>query len=242
MYLKVGGKLRPFNEASASIRYEPQYDLRRRIISIRERWDIRGRVVLQANATESRMTQALAILDQDFSQPTPDLVFIEDNQSTPTFYQLRAADCLDGPNIVASSFPGDGADIYPTGNAYEITFEAEKSVPGAGGDVIVEFEEQLQQLQGGTEYDFVGGAINYAELQITRQHAPYKYRQVGRAVGLYGYPQAPGPLWPLNQLRTNLPTYRTPREYGRVPRYFETRWDYLFGSVFPLVGRPHTLT
>jgi len=237
MYLKVQNTLRPFNEAWATITYEPVYDLRKRVIQLKERWEIEGRVVLQSG-TQGQMTLALSQLDRDFSQYEPDLVFVEDDGVTESFMRLKSADCLQGPYMLRSSFPHNNQNIYATGESYSITFEGIKRVPGTGG--LVSFTENLQKMSGGTEIVFVGGAINYAERQIAKQHAPYMYRQSGSAVGLYGWPVPPPPIWPSALLGEAKVNYVSPRELGRVNMYYEVQWTYEFGNEFALAGRPHS--
>lgn len=242
MYLKVGNFIRPFNEARAAIRYTPRYDVKRRLVEIEEVWEISGRIVLQTNATQSRMTQALQLLDRDFGQYRPDLVFLEDDGVTESFLQLKRGDCIDGPYVGSSGLPSDGADIYATGVSYQVTMVGVKSIVGAGSNVVLEFTEQVSQLSGGRIEGHVGGAINLAERQVFRQFEPYRYVQSGRAVGLYGYVQPPPPIWPGAQTRRNQPVKVSPRVIGPVRnREYEISWSYEFEHVFPLFGDPHEI-
>lgn len=240
MYLKIGNVLRQFNEVKTpSISYKPFYDARRRIAYVEEQWQISGRIVLQTNATQTRMTQALQQLESDWNQTRPSLLFVEDNGVTPSFLKLDASTCFDGPNVVDSSFPGDAADIYATGMLWAVTVVA-KRLPAGAGNSILEFSESVAKVSGGTIIGFVGGAINYPERQIFKQHEPYMYEQTGRAVGLFGYPDPPPPLWPGAQLEEMKPVLISPRVTGSVNSEFEVQWSYRFGNEFPLAGVPHT--
>lgn len=241
MYLKIGGRLRMFNEATASVSYRPVYDSQRRMTYVDETWNITGRVVLQTNATQRNMTIALDQLKRDMSQHRPDLQFIEDDGYTATTFRLLASQCLNGPDLIDLQFPGGEEDVYATGVAYSAQFDARKLASGSGGDPIIEFSETLVNPSGGRVDGFVGGAINLPERQIFKQHEAYTYTQSGRAVGLYGYPVPPPPLWPGAQLRRNKPVYISPRIGGQRPMEFEVQWEYQFGSVFPLIGVPHVL-
>lgn len=241
MYLKVGGRLRPFNEARAGISYLPRYDARQRAVAVEERWEITGRVVLETVATQTRMTQALRVLESDFNQPNPDLEFIEDDGSTPSFFRLLRSDCIDGPKIVASAFPQDQADIYSTGTSYSITMVGVRPVAGSGANVVLEFSETWEQISGGRKEGYVGGAINYPERQVFKQHEAYTYVQRGSAVGLYGYIVPPAPLFPFHQTADNRPVYVSPRVIGKVNTEYELSWIYEFASDTPLVGRPHEI-
>lgn len=241
MYLKIGGVLRMFNEATASVSYKPVYDNNRRMTYVDEGWAIAGRVVLQTNASQRNMTIAIDKLKRDFSQVRPDLIFIEDDGYTPSTFKLLARECLQGPDITDLTFPTSTEDIYPTGVNYTANYEARKSALGSGANPIIEFQETLSNPSGGEVRQMVGGAINLAEMQITKQNDPYLYTQSGRAVGLYGYPSPPPPLWPSALLRRNRPVLVGPRVLGPRPMEFEITWEYLFGSPFPLIGVPHIL-
>ena len=241
MFLRIGNKTRPFNEARCSIRYQPVYDAKKRAIAFDETWDISGRIVLQTNATQTRMTQAIALLRTDFQQERPNLIFIEDDGVTQSAFKLLANECIDGPRMDVSGFPNDGADVYATGMAYNVTAIARRPVSGSGSNPILEFREQIANPSGGMELGFVGGAINDPELQVFRQNAPYLYTQSGSAVGMYGHITAPGPLWPQFQLRRNAPVYASARVIGFVNTEFETSWQYEFGSPYPLIGLPHEI-
>lgn len=240
MYLKVGGRLRPFNEARADITYVPRYDARKRVISIEETWAISGRVVLQDVASQGLMTKALQLLKSDFDQHRPDLQFIEDNGSTPSFLKLLRSDCIDGPKVAVSGFPMDARDVYATGTSYTVTMVGTR--PVGSGNAVLEFEETWEQTAGGRIEGYVGGAINRAERQVFKQHEPYAYVQRGRAVGLYGYVVPPAPLFQFQQTKQNRPAYTSPRMIGTPNTEFECSWVYEFESDVPLSGLPHVLS
>lgn len=241
MYLRIGSFTRPFNEATASITYQPQYDARNRVIAVKERWAISGRIVLQTNATQSRMTAAIRTLSRDANQVRPDLVFIEDDGVTETALALRAADCVEGPNLISASFPDDSANVYATGVQYGLDYEAMRVAQGSGSDIVTEFQETVANPSGGEVRGYVGGAINFPELQRFRQHAPFEYTQSGTAVGMYGYPIPPLPLWPQFLLRKPEIVRTGPEINGPIPMYFRVDWSYSFGSPFELFGNPHIL-
>ncbi len=239
MYLRIGTRMRKFNEANASVSYAPVYDNRKQAIYVDETWNITGRLVLQEDASQANMTLAINQLARDLEQPRPDLQFLEDDGYTPSAFRLLAANCLEGPNLISAEFPSGGNDVYATGVAYSAQFQARKAI--ARNDAITEFSEQLSNPTGGQVEGYVGGAINLPERQVFKQSEPYTYTQSGRAVGLYGYPIPPLPLWPAWQLRRNKPVYLSPRISFPIPMEFEVQWEYNFGSEFPLIGTPHIL-
>lgn len=243
MYLRIGGRLRPFNEADASISYFPVFDGLRRMVKVRTVWQIDGSIVLQQNATQSNMTQALAILENDFRQPRPDLVFLEDDGSTPSRLSLLAQNCLDGPRLTNFSYPKNADKVYAISVPYTATMEAD-SIVGSAGNAIMEFNEEIvDNGDGGWERVHVGGAINPPEEQIGVQHNVYTYRQTGSAVGLYDYPQVPPAIWPALLKRPYPATVLSaPQIRGAVDQMFRINWSYTFESSYRLFGRPHRIT
>lgn len=243
MFLRIGGKLRPFNEADASITYTPIFDGQRRMVKVHQTWQIDGTVLLQTNATQTRMTQALNILEQDFSQYRPDLIFLEDNGATPSVLKLLASNCLTGPELTNFSFPKSPEKVYATGVPYVAIMEADVSAIAAGNAILAFTEEVVSEGSGGWERVHVGGAINLPEEQIGTQYNPYRYRQSGTAVGLYGYPYIPPPLWPSKLKRPNPQVVESsPEILGLVDQNFRISWSYMFESAYPLTGHPHRTT
>jgi hypothetical protein len=243
MYLRVGGRLRPFNEADASISYQPIFDGERRMVKVHTTWQIDGVIVLQENATQSRMTAALQVLEQDFRQYRPDLVFLEDNGATESKLSLLSALCLDGPRLTNFSYPKNADKVYSNGMPYTATMEADTSA-GSVGNAIIDFTEAItDEGVGGWERVFVGGAINLPEEQIGTQYNPYRYRQSGTALGLYDYPQIPPPIWPALLKRPDpVVTTVSPEIRGSVDQNFRISWTYIFESAYKLYGRPHRIT
>ncbi len=243
MYLRIGSKIRPFNEARASIAYQVAYDGFNRASTVKVTWGISGRVIQQSNATATGMSQKIAILKQDFSQFRPDLHFYEDDGITPTELRLLASELLDGPNLLDLSFPDKEPDVYTTGVEYGATFEGTGRAVGATANPISEFQETITPGDdGGLILGYVGGALNPPELQVFKQAEAWSYTQSGSAVGLYGYPDPPPPLWPQFQMRTMQPIKESPRVAGPIPMYFRISWSYRFASPFQLSGNPHTFT
>lgn len=240
MYLKVGSRIRPFNEADAAISYSPIYDAYNRMTSIDERWDITGRIVLQTNASQANMTKAIRLLQQDFNQERPDLIFLEDDGVRESAWALRANECMDGPKVVDSGFPQDPQNVYATGTSYSVSMMGRRAVRSAARNPILEFTEEIDPRGGGPIVGYVGGALNYAERQVFKQFDPWTCVQRGSAVGLYGWPIPPGPIWPQAQLERMIPRKVAPRVLGPIQQEFEITWEYKFGWPFALTGNPHT--
>jgi|688.fasta_scaffold04211_24 hypothetical protein len=240
MILYINGVPRPANEAVASITYQPTYDATRVITKTTERWDISGRIIPEHPTSSAKMTAALQLLNQTFSQPEPDLIFTEVD-GTPTALELRSVNCLRGPYIIDSGIPNQADDVYRNGMSYRITFEAERFIGGGSRVPILEFSEQLSSESGGEEHVYVGGAVNFPERQVAFQRKQYVYTQSGRAVGLLAYPFVPPPIWPFAQMKIPRISKMGPRKIGKVDTEYEISWSYEFEWHQPLYGNPHRL-
>lgn len=244
MYLRIGSRLRPFLEARAdAIAYVPEYDVGRRMVAVRESWRVSGRLVLEHNATGQRaMTTALRQLETDLSQFRPDVVILEDDGVTPTFFELLAGDCVSGPDITEIILPAEGTDIYSIATPYAFTVEATRSLNNLTNS-IVEFREEVDFDPGGLVYGHVGGAINFAERQIFKENEIWRATQSGVVVGKYGPVSIPGPLWPAALVKAPRMTEPSPRILAPVLQEYETRYVYTFESATPIPRlSPHILT
>lgn len=238
MKLKIGGRVRPNNEAVSSISYSPMYDVSRRMVGIVERWDTSGRLIPTV-AGQPQMTAFLNQLSTDISQSNVDLVYLEDVTNAPTALKLIAADCLRGPYILDLGLPNQADDVYATGMTYRVIWEALKPY-GSAGNALLDFNETIIVEPGGETFVMVGGAVNYPERQLAFQNKPYTYIQSGSAVGMYATPNPPGPIWPFAavNIQPRL-TYSSPRQVGNIDVEFGVAWEYRFEWHVPLIGSPH---
>ena len=242
MYFKIGGVFRPFQEVDAAISAELRFDGSRRLVATRQVWQISGRLVLQEDATQTNMTAALGQLDQDYRQERPDLIFYQDDQTTPSHLQLLRANCLDGPNLTNFSYPQSPDKVYANCVPYAATFEADVPINSAGNPIMEFREEVIDVGSGGWERVHVGGTINPPEEQIGTQFNVYRYQQTGSAVGLYDYPQIPPPIWPAALKRPNPRKVKSsPEVQGPVKQRFRIQWTYEYEASYELFGNPHFL-
>lgn len=243
MYLKVGGAIRPFVEANVEPTYRLIYDGQRRIVKTAVTFAIDGRIVLQDGASQRAMTQAIELMFRQFSQPNPDIILLEDDGSTESAIKLRRQDCLLGPEVVELSLPSNEGRVYSVSAPYRITVTAEIS-RASGANPIVAFSEMLADLgTGGWEKVYVGGAINPPEEQIAQQFTTYKYVQQGSAVGMFGYPTIPPPIFPRYLKRPRPRVERMgPEILGNVPQNYRISWAYEYESAWELRGFPHNFT
>ncbi len=70
-------------------------------------------------------------------------------------------------------------------------------------------------------------------------YTAYRATQTGQAVGLYGYPPVPPPLFPGKLEEGGRPTLGSPRLRNGVYVDWPVSWSYSFVSATPLVGFPN---
>jgi len=241
MYLRIGGTLRPFVEADVEPSYQPFYDGQRRIYKTGVTMRVSGRIVQNESPTQAGMTALIQTLQQQLSAPRPDIVLLGDDGSTPSAISLYASNCVSGPEVRELTLPSNAGKLYLTSCPYSFTVYGE--VTAGSGSTILEFMEAIQDAgTGGYEIVHVGGAINPPERQIGQQYTPYRYTQQGFAVGAFGYPVIPPPIWPgaLKRPRPQV-MYEGPQIIGPIPQNFRVSWSYEYESAYELFGIPHQL-
>lgn len=243
MILSVGGRLRPNNEAVASVSISPVYDVDHKIRFYFERWDVTGRIVNYPIATQAITTAAIARLRQDLLQPNVDIEFLEDTTKAQTAFKLLAANCVTGPYITEYAFPNSAEEVYATGVMYRVLYEA-KCIASGNASNLLEFNETVECVQpGGREFVYVGGAINYPERQLGRQWKTWRYVQSGSALGATAAPFAPPPIWPFALVNPDdrRGSRASPRLLGRTAGLdtdYAITWEYEYEWHTQLNGIP----
>lgn len=243
MYLVLGGKTRPFLEANLDdVSYEGVYNAFNQMRQVKETWRISGRIVNDdiggTSAAAAWMTEAVKEFRTDLvTANRPRVTFLTDDMSVSA-YDMDPMVCVEGPTIQDISFP-IGEDIYTTGHNYSFGVTATRAV-GSGHDVL-EFSESLENSAGGRLIGHVGGIVNPAEPQVFKEFEPWRWSQTGSAVGMYGYPLIPGPIYPANQIRPVRIKLYGPEIIYPVPQRFKIDWSYEFESNVALPPTtPHT--
>lgn len=249
MYLKIDDKVFPFLEATVDdVSYQPMFNVRRQAVRMQIQWQITGRMVYgysfptSGNAQQSMTTALNELVNFIQSRNRPKVTLLHDDGATASFFNLDPATCIEGPWIDTTRIPRTAEDIYTASQVYQLTVTAMKLGTTADTDLI-SFTETVSQAAGGQIVGCVGGAINFAEKQIFKQHEPYSYIQDGSAVGLLGYPIPPNSIYPSDRARPRRITRVSPRVLYPIPQEFEIRWSDEFISPFPLLDvYPHIVT
>jgi len=240
MYLKIGTTTRPLNENKVTVSYQPKYSLTRLITEVVETWTIQGVIILEGeDATPANMATEINAVNAMMDQVEPDMYVLDDDlELTP--WKLLAATCSEGPRVVDFAWTSGEQSIYPVMESYQAIFQATRPIGGG----LVMFAETLTPEPGGTEFVWVGGAINVPEQQVGTQYKTWRVRQSGTAIGLLGYPTPPPAIWPFALTRPASDGWAqatSPRKLGRVDTEFAISWNYEFEWHQPLFGTPNRI-
>ena len=240
MLLEVGSKrFSNFDCKLEDVSYNPVFDITRRVALIVETWQISGRLIYGysvATGTDPQVQMTAGIVSARTaleSQFRPRVVLYNDNTVTESAFKMDPSSFLEGPEISVQSWPSNDAAVYSASAPFRLTITGTRQgqLDATG---IMEFLETLKPGTGGTIYGHVGGSIGFAEKQIFMQNEPYSYTQEGSAVGLYGYPIPPGPIYPSSRTRPRRITKVSPRKIFPIPMEFEIQWVDEFESAFQL--------
>lgn len=196
-------------------------------------WTITGR--LQAD-TPAALAAALVALELAYSVWYGDLGLFDGNTMV---MGLLNGGSLTGVKIVQPpSYPsGEGAQLT-TFLDYVIVATADYPA-GAGQNLLKSFTETLAFSGGGPRLAAVECVNVPPQEQVLALYTAYRATQTGQAVGMYGYPPVPPPLFPGKQEVAGQPTFSSPRLRNGVYVDWPVSWSYSFVSATPLVGLPN---
>jgi hypothetical protein len=104
---------------------------------------------------------------------------------------------------------------------------------------MVSFTETVEMEGGGPVFVMLSSINMAPQRQMTQVASPYRAVQRGQAVGQFGYPIPPPPIWPW--ALCHAPKFKriAPKQDGLVLTDFGITWLYEFESSSPLFGWPH---
>lgn len=205
------------------------------------RWSLYGRLGTQG-MTQAQLLAAITALETAYASQYQDLIVYLPDGVTKTPHQLLNANCVGGTRVVKPpSFPeGQGAEGV-TYRHYSIEIVGLK--PIAGADPLVSFSETIEREGGGPVRGLLETLDSQPQEQTLRQASTFRAVQQGNAVGLYGYPAVPAPLWPDKVVR-GFPKVSdgSPEVIGSTLVNWPRSWMYVFESASPMQGNPHFWT
>ncbi len=237
MFLRYGSYSHAVSEAAIQISRRPRYNEGGQSNGYTETWRIDG--FLQA-ANVSALTVAIAAMKLGYSVRFRDLALLNDD-GTPTAHYLSNALCVGGVRVVdGPNFPESAGAEYTTYRHYNITVEGTLLQQDL---IYLAFHESLSFEGGGPRDVFLTPLDGLPVKQRVASATTYRVSQDGSAIGQFGYPPIPAPIWPtaehIDQRRI---TRDSPKRDGPVgaPYFteFKVNWAYRFESPIPLLNTP----
>lgn len=225
-------------EASIKIDRPPLQNQMGEVYGYTERWTIEA---CNLQNSVAGVTAALAQLEALFSVDGGDLILYQSDGVTPTQHVLYSSQSASGTRVVSRP-------TYPTGNGaeyvyfrhYVVVIEAEFHINASQVQYDF-FEERIEFSGGGPMVIWVPILNGTPQGEQAYPAMPYTAVQSGRAVGLYGYPPLPSPLFPGYLSEGPSYTYGSAQVLpgpNRQLRHFPVEWSYKFASDGPLFGLP----
>lgn len=247
MYLKYGSYTHQFCECSVTISKLPIYTGNYVRIGHSETWSIRGRLVGDSEADIKTKIQAL---ETAYATDRQDVYLLQADGSTSSAHYIISSATLSGLLVKRFAYP-NGEDITSGFRNYEIELSTQVDTSagggggGAGGQQIVSYSESISSRGTGGPRIVARETRNGTPvMQTVSQFTPVYVTQRGSSVGLFGYPNAPGPIWPqYEQVADRDITYTAPEQVlgsgsGQESRRFTTSWSYSFVASGAIAGKP----
>lgn len=236
MYLRYGNYQTADSEVSVTILREAQVNEAGQPYALRHTWEIEGTIF--GDDTAAVVANLLA-LERAFAVWGLDLALIDSNGTI--CHSMPSGGSLTGVRITKPpSYPnGDGAELS-TFRTYSIT--ATCDYPYGLGQVtnpLKSFTETLSFSGGGPRRIVVECAFGPPQPQIVNQFTAFRATQAGSAVGMYGYPPIPPPIFPAALVENGSPSFTGGQLRNGVYVDFGVQWAYRFESPTPLIGLPN---
>lgn len=202
--------------------------------ALRHTWNIEGQI--QAADTPS-VVAAMGALERAFAVWGFNLALLDSNGNV--CHALPSVGSLTGVRITKPpSYPkGDGAQLS-TFRDFTITATADYPYIGAINP-LKNFTETLRFSGGGPRVTCVECVNIDPQPQVLTLLTAYRATQIGSAIGMFGYPPIPAPIFPGALEEAGEPAFTAPRlQYGTYVD-FGVSWSYRFISPSPLIGLPN---
>jgi hypothetical protein len=207
----------------------------------KETWHVRGMLLAD---TAAELNTKIGQLKTAYIVQGKDIALLLNDGSTSTHAVDTARTAggvfvVDGPNVPE----GGGAEFAESSSFrhYEITLEATVL------DTTVQFTAWAEAIgfSGGGPHDVhIPTLTGLPQKQRVYRATPFRAFQSGSAIGQFGWPVPPPPLWPAaEKIPERDIQFKSPNRAGPPgkPYYtdFEVTWRYSFEAATPLNGRPN---
>lgn len=202
-------------------------------------WSIQGQLI-GSSATE--LATKMNALDAAYSRYFFDAV-LTDNSGVE-LRRMRTGTSVSGVRPTPPSYPADRT-AFTTYMPYTVSLTAEYPIgpKGQEGGIdpfqLLSFSETIALSGGGPRYVVIQTANTKPQRQMLFSHTPYRAIQSGSAMGRFGYPPIPKPMFPGAQVAAPNITRNGPRREGFKLEGYAISWSYEFESAEPLVGVPN---
>lgn len=237
MRLRFGNYWHGVGEVSVSIARQTIESAMGVPYEIAHTWGVQGRLV--GDSTAEIVSQILA-LERAYATGFKDAALVDNNGLV--CHALLNAGSTTGVRVVQPpSYPtGTGAELV-TYRDYTLTLTA--TYPVVGRPLYRAFAESVRLWGGLPNRKMVDVLNGPAVPYVSGKRTAYYASQSGSAVGYYGWPPIPGPLFgsllldgPNHPVSFDTPQFRE----GRATDW-PVSWSYQFSSPTPLIGRPNVV-
>jgi hypothetical protein len=237
-YLRYGNYTHSQNEASVRIDKQSIDNDAGQQYAVEHTWAIDGKV---HGDTTAAVWLAYTVLEAAYSADYFDAVLLDDDGNV--VHALPNAGSLTGVRVrKPPSYPvGEGAELS-TFRTYSIVLSAQYPSAGAANP-LRSFSETLSFAGGGIRRTVVEIADGPPQEQVLSLYTAQRLTQQGQAVGSFGYPLVPPPLFPGFEEEESVPPgnpqYGSPKLRNGLYVDWPVSWAYRFISGRPLVGLPN---
>jgi len=202
--------------------------------ALRHTWSIEG--MLNA-ADTAAVVVAMQALERAFAPWFFDLYLLD--SSGNICHAMPSRGSLTGVKIIKPPhYPkGDGAELSTFRN-YAITATADYPY-GGGVNPLKAFTETLAFRGGGPRQTVVECVDVEPQPQLLNLFTAFRAVQTGSAIGMFGYPPIPPPIFPGALEEAGEPVFTSPSLMYGTYVDFGVSWSYRFSSPTPLVGLPN---
>lgn len=190
-------------------------------------------------ATPLALSAACTALELAYSGSGKDAgLYMDDGTVTSHFLEHNHADNITGNQVVAFNYPLGGPEEFANGRSYAITVQAEYS---AVESEVVSFSETLDFTGNcGPIYEMVTLATGLPVFVPVTTYSYQTIYQHGNSVGLNGYYEPFGAMWPAYEL-THLRRWSRggPQFRGQQFTDWPMEWSYVMVSSTALDGTPN---
>lgn len=204
--------------------------------ALRHTWNINGTIF--GDDTAAVVANLLA-LERAFAVWGRDLAMLD--SAGTVCHSLPSTGSLSGVRITQPpSYPkGDGAELS-TFRTYSITATADYPYGlGQVANPLRSFTETLSVSGGGPRRTVVECAFGPPQPQTLNQFTAFRGTQSGAAVGMFGFPPIPLPIFPAALAEAGQFDHVGGKLRNGIYMDFGVSWSYRFESATPLIGVPN---